>query len=72
MNSAGGDLGDWNGEPSRLDTLAAAYAEAGRFSETVKTARPALELAETAGRTPLVDGARGRLKLYQSAQAYRE
>ena len=39
------------GEPSFIDTLAAAYAEAGRFPEAVTTAEKAEQLATAAGLT---------------------
>ena len=37
-------------DPAMLDTLAAAYAEAGRFTDAVRTAQAALELARGAGK----------------------
>ena len=40
-------------QPRPLDALAAAYAEAGRFSDAVATARKALALAESAGQEEL-------------------
>jgi hypothetical protein len=46
--------------------LAAAYAEAGRFPEAVKTAQRALQLAETQSNTALADAIRSQLKLYQA------
>jgi tetratricopeptide (TPR) repeat protein len=59
-------------QPGLLDTLAAAYAAAGRFSEAVEAARQAIALAASAGQTHLADEIRGRLKLYESGQFYRE
>ena len=55
-----------------LDTLAAAYAEAGRFPEAVKTARRAVELAQSADQKELTGQIQVRLHLYQSGQPYRE
>ena len=58
--------------PSFLDTLAAAYAEAGRFDEAQKTAQNAIESAEQAGEREMAVKLRGRLKFYQARQPYRE
>jgi tetratricopeptide (TPR) repeat protein len=55
-----------------LDTLAAAYAEAGRFEQAVTTAREAIRLAEAAGDASTCDALRARMKLYQARQAYRD
>jgi eukaryotic-like serine/threonine-protein kinase len=52
-----------------LDTLAAAYAEAGNFQEAVSTQREALALAQEA---KTKNAYRSRLKLYESNQPYRE
>jgi len=54
------------GNPTILHTLAAAYAEAGRFPEAVETARRALQLAETQSNIALADAIRSELKLYQA------
>jgi tetratricopeptide (TPR) repeat protein len=51
-----------------LDTLAAAYAEAGQFSEAVATARNALQAAT--GQEALAAGIRERLDLYQAGCPY--
>ena len=59
-------------EPAILDTLAAAYAEAGRFSEAVETMKRAVSLASARGNTALADIIRGRIKLYQAGSPYRE
>jgi len=52
--------------PIILRTLAAAYAEAGRFPEAEATARRALQLAETQSNPALADAIRVQLKLYQA------
>jgi len=54
------------GNPVILRTLAAAYAEAGRFPEAVETAQHALQLAETPSNTALADVIRSQMKLYQA------
>src|SRR5207249_3656035 len=55
-----------------LDTLAASYAEAGRFAEAAKAARQGLALAQAAGQKDLAAQIQARLQLYQSGKAYRE
>ena len=57
---------------SILDTLAAAYAEGGRFAEAVETAQKALDLATAAGNDTLAMGVRTRLETYKSGQPCRE
>jgi tetratricopeptide (TPR) repeat protein len=57
---------------SWLDTLAAAYASAGRWSDAVSTAESALQVAELAGPTELTEGIRQRLAGYRAEQAYIE
>ena len=57
-------------EPKPLDTLAAAYAEAGRFDEAVATAREAAALAETQGLTNLASKIKSRASLYGKGRAY--
>ena len=58
--------------PSAVDTLAAAYAAAGRFEDAVKTAEKAIELASATGQHELAAKIRGRLLLYQEKRPYRE
>jgi tetratricopeptide (TPR) repeat protein len=58
--------------PEILDTLAAAYAEAGRFPDAVETAERALHLASNQSNTVLADDIRTRLKLYETNSPYRE
>jgi tetratricopeptide (TPR) repeat protein len=63
------ELTEWN-EPGYLDTLAAAYAEAGQFTDAVKWETKALERPD-ALRADL-EPAQARLKLYQAGQPYHE
>jgi Flp pilus assembly protein TadD len=58
------------GQPGILDTLAAAYAEAGRFSEGVAAARKALELATQRHDPALADAVRARIALYEARKPY--
>jgi spermidine synthase len=55
-----------------LDTLAAAYAAAGRFADAVIIAERAVHAAESAGQAPLAKVLRARLELYRADQPYRE
>ncbi len=59
-------------EPAILGTLAAAYAEAGRFPEAVKSAEQALALATSQNNVALADALRVRIKLYQADSPYRD
>jgi hypothetical protein len=54
-----------------LDTLAAAYAEAGRFDDAVKTAARAIGLASEGKDAELLPRIESRRKLYAQRQAYR-
>ncbi len=54
------------------DTLAAAYAAAGRFTEAVATAQAAVDLARSTGQTQVVSEIETRLDLYRSGRAYHE
>jgi hypothetical protein len=58
--------------PAILGTLAAAYAEAGRFSEAVKTVEQALALATSQNNASLAETLRTRIKLYQAGSPYRD
>jgi tetratricopeptide (TPR) repeat protein len=58
--------------PLLLDTLAAAYAEAGMFDEARLTAEKAIELAQSAGRAEWARGIEKRLKLYKAGNPYHE
>jgi tetratricopeptide (TPR) repeat protein len=58
--------------PQVLDTLAAAYAEAGRYPEAVETAKRALNLTATQNNPPLAEAIQNRLKLYEANFPFRE
>lgn len=58
-------------EPVILDTLAAAYAEAGRFPEAVQTAKEAMELAERQKIPSLIASIQTKLRLYEAGKPYR-
>ena len=58
--------------PAILDTLAMAYAEAGRFDEAVKAAQAARGLLNSSNALTHVSEAMNRLALYQAHQPYRE
>ena len=58
--------------PVLIGTLAAAYAEAGRFKEAIETARRASNLARAAGQPEVAEKNRQLLELYQSGRAYRQ
>jgi len=55
-----------------LDTLAMAYAEAGRFADAERTAQQAIGVAAKAGANDDVAAVRQRLELYKTGQPYRE
>ncbi len=59
-------------DPGFLDTLAAAYAEAGRFSEAVATARKAVSLSASLGSKEAVQELKKRLHLYTAGRPFRE
>ena len=53
-----------------LNALAAAYAAADNFSDAVKTAEKALNLARLAGANELVSKIQSCLELYRQQQPY--
>lgn len=59
-------------EPQPLGTLAAAYAESGRFNEAVTTAQKAIELASASGDNPLAGICQQLLQLYRAGKPYHE
>jgi len=58
--------------PEVLNTLAAAYAEAGRFPESLTAARKALELATQQDNHALVEVLRARIALYEAGKPYHQ
>ena len=54
-----------------LDTLAAAYAAAGRFNDAIATAGKAIELARSTGQPQVVSEFETQLELYRAGRAYR-
>ncbi len=59
-------------EPGFLDTLAAAYAEAGRFADAVRSQETAIELLLQAGTVPapVIEDFQSRLQLYQNNRPF--
>jgi protein O-mannosyl-transferase len=58
--------------PAFTGTLAAAYAEAGRFSEAVATAQRALGLAKAQTNDALIDALQPQIRLYQAGSPTRD
>jgi Flp pilus assembly protein TadD len=58
--------------PALLGTLSAAYAEAGRFEEAVKTAEQASRLATSLGQTDLANRNQKLLATFQVGKPYRD
>jgi tetratricopeptide (TPR) repeat protein len=58
--------------PHFIGTLAAAYAEAGRFPEAIATAQRALQLANAQNDSALASRLSAQLKLYQTGIPYRD
>jgi tetratricopeptide (TPR) repeat protein len=56
--------------PEVVDTLAVAYAAAGRFPEAMETAQKAMRAAQSAGNTALAQRITNRLKLYEAGTSY--
>jgi tetratricopeptide (TPR) repeat protein len=56
--------------PGVLDTLAAAYAEAGRFPEALATARKALELTRQQNNQAVANALLARIALYEAGKPY--
>jgi tetratricopeptide (TPR) repeat protein len=61
-----------NQQPMMLGTLAAAYAEAGRFDEAVATAQKACNLAAQQDETNLLQKNQALLELYRAHKPWRE
>jgi tetratricopeptide (TPR) repeat protein len=58
--------------PGIVGTLAAAYADAGRFPEAIKTVEEAIKLATDAGNTQFAEQNQQLLQLYLAGKPYRE
>ena len=58
--------------PMLVGTLAAAYAEAGRFDEAIATAQKARDLALASGQNDLAGQNQKLLELYQAHQPYHD
>jgi protein O-mannosyl-transferase len=58
--------------PVVLHTLAAAYAELGRFTNALPTATKAMELAKAAGQQEMVEQLHAELKLYEAERPFRQ
>ena len=63
---------DGGANPAILRTLAASYAEAGRFSEAIETATKALQSAEAQADTALRESLRAQLTLYQAGTPFHQ
>jgi Tfp pilus assembly protein PilF len=59
-------------KPGFVATLAAAYAEVGRFAEAVAAAERAWHLATAQGKSALAERLRAQVALYQTGAPYRE
>jgi tetratricopeptide (TPR) repeat protein len=59
-------------DPSFFGTLDAAYAEAGRFNDAIKTAQITAKFATDIGKKDLAEAARQREKLYREKKPYRQ
>jgi tetratricopeptide (TPR) repeat protein len=60
------------GNPVVVTTLAAAFAEMGRFPEAITTAQRALELAASQNNTALVAALEAQIKLYQTGSPFHQ
>jgi tetratricopeptide (TPR) repeat protein len=63
---------DENKNPSYWDTLAAVYAEVGRFDEAVSVIQRTIAATKSSGQTNALPPLEHRLELYQSGKPYRE
>jgi tetratricopeptide (TPR) repeat protein len=58
--------------PLILDALAAAYAENGQFDLAIETTKKAIDIASSAGATPLANDIRTRLRSFMAHRPHRE
>ena len=61
-----------NQVPAYLDTLAAAYAAAGRFKDAIATAQKGIELAGSAGQPQVAEEIEAHRALYRSGRTYHQ
>ena len=61
-----------NDKPSHRDTLAAAFAEAGRFDDAVAEQERVIEMAQAVGMHDQIADLQSRLDLYRQHRPYRE
>jgi protein O-mannosyl-transferase len=59
-------------DPAVLDTMAAAYAEAGRFPEALQTAHTAAKLAVEQSKQPLAESIKAKISLYEAHTPFHE
>jgi len=59
-------------DPAILATLAAAYAEAGRFPDALTTVQKALALATAQTNTAVTDALQTQIKCYQAGSPFRD
>jgi protein O-mannosyl-transferase len=59
-------------DPNILDTLAATYAEAGRFSDALQTAHTALKSATQQNNGTLAESIKAKMGLYEAGKPFRE
>ena len=64
--------GEGRKNPEYLDTLAAAYAEAGRFQEAIRTVRESLTIARSSGDSDLAEELEKKLHFYESGKVFTE
>ena len=62
----------WNEAAFTVGTLAAAYAEAGRFRDAIATAERARDLAQATGQSLLVERNTALLEVYRAGRPYRD
>jgi Flp pilus assembly protein TadD len=59
-------------DPIMLDTLAAAYAEAGRFADALQTARQAVDLAARQNKAAVANSIQAKIPLYEAGTPFRQ
>ncbi len=59
-------------DPAMLDTLSAAYAEAGQFPEAMEASRKALDLATQQNKKALVESIKAMIRFYEAGKPFRE